>query len=120
MSAASPAKYGRKRFAGWVARGASAASPSGFDMFIAEALDAAPPEAAPTHTPPPESGQQVAALSFDDDFTGVRDAAQRPAPLPGADTRGICRDILGMDDEAIDRQIADGVLFESARKEVPL
>jgi anti-sigma factor RsiW len=26
--------------AGWVARGASAASPSGFDMFIAEALDA--------------------------------------------------------------------------------
>jgi len=48
---------------------------------IAEPLDAAPPEeAAPTHTPPPESGKQVAALSFDDDFTGVRDAAQRPAP----------------------------------------
>jgi len=49
---------------------------------IAEPLDAAPPEAAPTHTPPPESGKQVAALSFDDDFTGVRDAAQRPAPPP--------------------------------------
>lgn len=52
---------------------------------IAEPLDAAPPEAAPTHTPPPESGRQVAALSFDDDFTGVRDAAQRPAPPPDPD-----------------------------------
>ena len=53
---------------------------------IAEPLDAAPPEAEPTHTPPPESGKQVAALAFDDDFTGVRDAAQRPAPPlePGA------------------------------------
>jgi hypothetical protein len=36
-----------------------------------------------THTPPPESGKQVAAeaLSFDDDFTGVREAA---APRPVA------------------------------------
>jgi len=37
------------------------------------------------HTPPPESGKQVAAeaLSFDDDFTGVREAAQPPrAPAP--------------------------------------
>ncbi len=35
----------------------------------------------PPHTPPPESGKQVAqdALSFDDDFTGVREAA-KPAP----------------------------------------
>ena len=39
-------------------------------------------EPLPTHTPPPESGKQVAALAFDDDFTGVRDAAQRPAPPP--------------------------------------
>ena len=37
----------------------------------------------PPHTPPPESGKQVAqeALSFDDDFTGVREAA-KPAPPP--------------------------------------
>lgn len=35
-----------------------------------------------THTPPPESGKQVAAeaLSFDDDLTGVREA--KPAPEP--------------------------------------
>jgi crotonobetainyl-CoA:carnitine CoA-transferase CaiB-like acyl-CoA transferase len=53
-------------------------------------------------------------------YRNIPPAAQRPAPLPGADTRGICRDILGMDDEAIDRQIADGVLFEIEREEVPL
>jgi len=53
-------------------------------------------------------------------YRNIPPAAQRPAPLPGADTRGICRDILGMDDEAIDRQIADGVLFETERKKVPL
>jgi crotonobetainyl-CoA:carnitine CoA-transferase CaiB-like acyl-CoA transferase len=53
-------------------------------------------------------------------YRNIPPAAQRPAPLPGADTREICRDILGMDDEAIDRQIADGVLFETERKEVPL
>lgn len=53
-------------------------------------------------------------------YRNIPPAAQRPAPLPGADTREICRDILGMDDEAIDRQIVDGVLFETERKEVPL
>ena len=53
-------------------------------------------------------------------YRNIPPAAQRPAPLPGADTREICRDILGMDDEAIDRQIAGGVLFETERKEVPL
>ncbi len=41
------------------------------------------------HTPPPESGKQVAAdaLSFDDDFTGVREAqpAARPAPATPAE-----------------------------------
>lgn len=36
----------------------------------------------PPHTPPPESGKQVAAdaLTFDDDFTGVREAAKPAAP----------------------------------------
>ena len=36
----------------------------------------------PLHTPPPESGKQVAAesLSFDDDLTGVREAARAPVP----------------------------------------
>lgn len=58
------------------------ATPPSSRRPIAEPLDAAPPEPTPTHTPPPESGKQVAALSFDDDFTGVRDAAQRPAPPP--------------------------------------
>jgi len=40
-----------------------------------------------THTPPPESGKQVAAdvLSFDDDLTGVREAQPpRAAPAPPA------------------------------------
>jgi len=38
----------------------------------------------PPHTPPPESGKQVAAdaLTFDDDFTGVREAAKPVAPPP--------------------------------------
>jgi hypothetical protein len=38
------------------------------------------------HTPPPESGKQVAAdaLSFDDDFTGVREAQVIKAPTPEA------------------------------------
>ena len=52
-------------------------------------------------------------------YRNIPPAAQRPAPLPGEDTRDVCRDILGMDDDAIDRQIADGVLFETERKEVP-
>ena len=48
-------------------------------------LPVAPP---PTHTPPPESGKQVAssdALSFDDDFTGVRETTAKvelPKPEP--------------------------------------
>jgi hypothetical protein len=38
------------------------------------------------HTPPPESGKQVAAeaLSFDDDFTGVREAKPITPPQPEA------------------------------------
>jgi crotonobetainyl-CoA:carnitine CoA-transferase CaiB-like acyl-CoA transferase len=53
-------------------------------------------------------------------YRNIPPAAQHPAPLPGEDTRAVCREILGMDDAAIDRQISDGVLFETERKEVPL
>ncbi|HEY1954035.1 MAG TPA: hypothetical protein VGH28_00435 [Polyangiaceae bacterium] len=40
----------------------------------------------PAHTPPPESGKQVAAeaLTFDDDLTGVREAARVELPAPEA------------------------------------
>jgi crotonobetainyl-CoA:carnitine CoA-transferase CaiB-like acyl-CoA transferase len=53
-------------------------------------------------------------------YRHIPPAAQAPAPLPGADTRRICRDVLGLDDDQIDQKIADGVLFENERKEVPL
>jgi crotonobetainyl-CoA:carnitine CoA-transferase CaiB-like acyl-CoA transferase len=46
-------------------------------------------------------------------YRNIPPAGQIPAPLPGADTRGICRDILGMTEDQISRLIADGVLFES-------
>jgi crotonobetainyl-CoA:carnitine CoA-transferase CaiB-like acyl-CoA transferase len=46
-------------------------------------------------------------------YRNIPPAGQMPAPLPGADTRMICRDILDMTDDQINRLIADGVLFES-------
>lgn len=44
-------------------------------------------------------------------FRTIPAAPQRPAPLPGADTRRVCSDLLAMDDDEIERLIADGVLF---------
>ncbi|MCV7214010.1 CoA transferase [Mycobacterium crocinum] len=44
-------------------------------------------------------------------YRHIPPAPQRPAPLPGADTRQVCRDVLGMADDEIDQLIADGVLF---------
>jgi crotonobetainyl-CoA:carnitine CoA-transferase CaiB-like acyl-CoA transferase len=44
-------------------------------------------------------------------FRHIGPARQRPAPLPGQDTREICRRILGFDDSTIDRLVAGGVLF---------
>ncbi|WP_167101248.1 CoA transferase [Mycobacterium sp. DL592] len=41
-------------------------------------------------------------------------ALQNPAPLPGADTRRVCRDVLGMGEDQIDALIADGVLFTAS------
>jgi len=44
-------------------------------------------------------------------FRNIPAAPQRPAPLPGQDTRSICRSVLGLDDTDTERLIADGVLF---------
>ncbi len=46
-------------------------------------------------------------------FRHIPPAPQRPAPLPGQDTREICRKVLGMDTEETERLISDGVLFAS-------
>lgn len=47
-------------------------------------------------------------------YRNIPPAPQRPAPLPGADTRLVCRDILEMGTAEIDRLMADGVLFAAA------
>lgn len=44
-------------------------------------------------------------------FLNIPPAPQRPAPLPGADTRWVCREVLGMPAEQTEQLIADGVLF---------
>lgn len=44
-------------------------------------------------------------------FRHIPTAPQRPAPLPGQDTREICRKMLGLNTEDIERLISDGVLF---------
>jgi crotonobetainyl-CoA:carnitine CoA-transferase CaiB-like acyl-CoA transferase len=46
-------------------------------------------------------------------FRHIPPAPQRPAPLPGQDTREICLKILGMSSEETERLISDGVLFAS-------
>jgi crotonobetainyl-CoA:carnitine CoA-transferase CaiB-like acyl-CoA transferase len=46
-------------------------------------------------------------------FRHIPPAPQRPAPLPGQDTREICLKILGMSSEDTEQLIADGVLFAS-------
>jgi crotonobetainyl-CoA:carnitine CoA-transferase CaiB-like acyl-CoA transferase len=47
-------------------------------------------------------------------FRLIPPAPQRPAPLPGQDTREICRKVLGMSSAETERLIADGVLFVTA------
>jgi crotonobetainyl-CoA:carnitine CoA-transferase CaiB-like acyl-CoA transferase len=44
-------------------------------------------------------------------FRHIPAAPQRPAPLPGHDTREICHKILGMTSDETERLINDGVLF---------
>lgn len=54
-------------------------------------------------------------------FRHIRPAALRPAPLPGADTRRVCSEILEMADSRIQRLIDQGVLFtdDADRKVAP-
>ena len=49
-------------------------------------------------------------------FRHIGPALLRPAPLPGQDSREICRDILGFDDTDTERLFADGVLFTTTDK----
>ena len=49
-------------------------------------------------------------------FRNIPPAPQRPAPLPGADTRRICHDVLGMSAEQTNQLIDDGVLFDAGNK----
>lgn len=44
-------------------------------------------------------------------FRNIPASPQRPAPLPGADTRHVCRDVLGMTEGDTERLIESGVLF---------
>jgi crotonobetainyl-CoA:carnitine CoA-transferase CaiB-like acyl-CoA transferase len=46
-------------------------------------------------------------------FRHIPQAAQRPAPLPGQDTREICRKVLGMSSEETEQLIDARVLFAS-------
>jgi len=46
-------------------------------------------------------------------FRHIPPAPQRPAPLPGQDTREICLKVLGMSSEETEQLISDGVLFAS-------
>ena len=46
-------------------------------------------------------------------FRNIPASPQRPAPLPGADTRRICRDVLGMTEQHTAQLMAAGVLFDA-------
>jgi len=47
-------------------------------------------------------------------FRHIPTAPLRPAPLPGQDTRDICRRLLGMSSAETERLMTDRVLFEPA------
>lgn len=49
-------------------------------------------------------------------YRNIPPAPQNPAPLPGADTARVCRDVLGLAPEEIERLIGDGVLFTAQEK----
>ncbi|MGV0991885.1 MAG: CaiB/BaiF CoA transferase family protein [Mycobacterium sp.] len=54
-------------------------------------------------------------------FRNIPQSPQRPAPLPGADTRRVCADILGMTPAETENLITGGVLFAAGVAEgVPL
>ena len=53
-------------------------------------------------------------------FRNIPLSPQRPAPLPGADTRRVCREVLGLSDGRIEQLIDAGVLFAAdTEKGVP-
>ena len=99
----------------------------------AQALQAAGIPAGPMNRPPDllEDPQLVERALFNDmahplidhplpaetgpaPFRHIPTAPRRPAPVPGQDTREICRELLGMSTEETERLIADRVLFEPA------
>ena len=50
-------------------------------------------------------------------FRNIPQSPQRPAPLPGADTRQVCRDVLGMTAGQIEELIEGGVLFAAEERQ---
>lgn len=50
-------------------------------------------------------------------FRNIPPSPQRPAPLPGADTRDVCRDVLGMTTARTEELIGAGVLFAAEDRE---
>jgi crotonobetainyl-CoA:carnitine CoA-transferase CaiB-like acyl-CoA transferase len=96
----------------------------------AEALQAAGIPAGPMNRPPdvledPQLGERkllsdmmhplverlLPAETGPAPFRHIPPAPQRPAPLPGQDTRDVCRKLLQMSAEEIDQLITDQVLF---------
>jgi crotonobetainyl-CoA:carnitine CoA-transferase CaiB-like acyl-CoA transferase len=99
-------------------------------LQAAEALQSAAVAAGPMNRAPdiPEDPQLLARKLFSDmthpliehplpaetgpaPFRHIPVAPQRPAPLPGQDTREVCNNVLGMDPEHTEQLITDGVLF---------
>jgi crotonobetainyl-CoA:carnitine CoA-transferase CaiB-like acyl-CoA transferase len=97
---------------------------------VAELLQSAGVPAAPMYRPPDilEDRQLIERNLFSDmvhplierplpaetgpaPFQHIPPAPQRPAPLPGQDTREICRSLLQMSPDEVERLIADRVLF---------
>jgi crotonobetainyl-CoA:carnitine CoA-transferase CaiB-like acyl-CoA transferase len=102
-------------------------------LRIAELLQSAGVPAGPMNRPPDilEDPQLIERKLFSDmvhplierplpaetgpaPFQHIPPAPQRPAPLPGQDTREICRNLLGLTIEETERLIHDRVLFASA------
>ncbi len=102
-------------------------------VHVAQALQSAGVPAGPMNRPPDllEDPQLIERRVFRDmvhplidrplptetgpaRFRHIPPAPQRPAPLPGQDTRDICRKLLGIGAEETERLIADRVLFEPA------
>jgi crotonobetainyl-CoA:carnitine CoA-transferase CaiB-like acyl-CoA transferase len=101
----------------------------------AEALQAAGIPAGPMNRPPdiledPQLGERklfsdmvhplverlMPAETGPAPFRHIPPAPQRPAPLPGQDTRDLCRKLLQISEQEIDQLITDQVLFAPATR----